>query len=308
MLKQYLPRAASGATAAFWEENWHSQPAASLEALRSWDPLVPHFLENSAAGARVLEGGCGLGHYVQVLREGGRRAVGLDFALETLARIRRGDREVPLVGGDVAALPFRDTCCDVYVSQGVVEHFEGGPDAALAEAYRTLAPGGLLLISVPDFNLLRRILLFGRTRRRGGDPSGGHWVRVRRHDVTLEPPGMVFFQYLYRSGEFRALLAVHGFRVEWDRGYSVLWGLQDLGPFRVVFSRLAKRSRRSPAATNPNPAAAPRAVSRMSLKDRARRVLAREEGTGAVSAAVLGVLRATCANMRLYAARKPVGE
>src|SRR3972149_4811556 len=41
---------------------------------------------------------------------------------------------------------------------GVVEHGPGAPDAILAEAARVLAPGGVLLLSVPYRNGLRRLL------------------------------------------------------------------------------------------------------------------------------------------------------
>jgi SAM-dependent methyltransferase len=309
VLKQYLPASPSGSTAAFWEGNWSDQAAASREALRRGDPLLPHFLEGTEAKARVLEGGCGLGHYVQVLRESGRRAVGLDFALQTLARVRRGDAELPLAGGDVSALPFRDGSLDAYISQGVVEHFEGGPQPALREAARVLRPGGLLLISVPDFNPLRSLLLAGRAGRRG--PAGGHWLRVREHVPQAPPrPGLTFFQYLYRPAEFRALLQGAGFAVEWDRGYSLLWGLQDLGVFRWAFARLM-----ATAAASPSPPAAPvvagetapdrpLAASSSGVKDGLRRLFAREQAAAPPSRLFLSVLRGTCANMRLYAARR----
>ena len=41
---------------------------------------------------------------------------------------------------------------------GVVEHFEEGPLTALNEAYRVLKPNGLLFLSTPTVNIIRKII------------------------------------------------------------------------------------------------------------------------------------------------------
>ena len=41
---------------------------------------------------------------------------------------------------------------------GVVEHFEDGPLPALGEAYRVLKPNGLIFVSVPTVNVIRRVI------------------------------------------------------------------------------------------------------------------------------------------------------
>jgi SAM-dependent methyltransferase len=309
MLKQYLPKSQAGSSSEFWEDNWKSYDRSSLASLERWDPLVPHYLRGTAPNERVLEGGCGLGQYVVLLREHQRAAIGLDFALSTLGRIRAAFGDARLAGGNVAALPFRDASFATYISQGVVEHFESGPEAGLAEAYRVLQPGGLLLISVPDLSPLRRTLMLGRGRLRRGD--GSEWVRVDRHSIDEPARGLMFFQYVYTPGEFRRLLEAHGFSVEWHRGYSVIWGLQDLAWFRVAAERLLRRRRvvgtgpsadTLPAGTATGHDAPSDSVTRSGV----RALVLREEGWNPLTRALVRMFTASCANMRLYGARKPV--
>src|SRR5256886_15045183 len=76
-------------------------------------------------------------------------------SLEALAACRRV-APAPLGVMELRALAVRDGALAGYISLGVVEHDAGGPDAILAEACRVLAPGGVLLVSVPYVNGVRR--------------------------------------------------------------------------------------------------------------------------------------------------------
>jgi|YelNatPaOPRAMG01_1025707.scaffolds.fasta_scaffold00079_15 SAM-dependent methyltransferase len=108
--------------------------------------------------ARVLEAGCGLGAWVIHLAQRGYQAVGVDIEREVVIQGKRESPETPILVADVLALPHPDDCFDAYVSLGVVEHFEEGPQKALREAYRVLKPGGLAFVSVPYLSATRRLI------------------------------------------------------------------------------------------------------------------------------------------------------
>lgn len=53
--------------------------------------------------------------------------------------------------GDVVHLPFADSIADVAIAFEIIEHFDrAGQNALMAELYRVLKPGGVLLLSTPN--------------------------------------------------------------------------------------------------------------------------------------------------------------
>lgn len=102
--------------------------------------------------ARVLEIGSGTGRDTAALAALGHEAVALDATFEALALTARVAPALVgrgMVGGDAFHLPFREATFDAVFHQGVLEHF-GNPAAFLAENFRVTAPGGLLVVDVPQ--------------------------------------------------------------------------------------------------------------------------------------------------------------
>lgn len=159
-------------------------------------------LEAVPAGARVLDAGCASGYLAALLAERGHDVVGFeaDPAAAAAARVLAGievvtgDLERPedlaRVSGPFGAVIFGD----------VLEHLRD-PAAALRAAGALLAPGGLLIASLPNavhWTARRQIL-------RGRFPQEDHGLFDRTH------------LRFYTRATARELLAQAGYRVVGER-------------------------------------------------------------------------------------------
>ncbi len=108
------------------------------------------------AGKRVLDVACGTGYGTAILAKAGATQVdGFDCSPEAVAFARK-TWPMPNVRFDVATadrLPVPDGCYDYYISFETIEHVEDD-DALLTEATRVLSPGGSLVVSTPNRELL----------------------------------------------------------------------------------------------------------------------------------------------------------
>lgn len=223
MLKMYHEQAHSGSSPDFWDDTWESSTFEESVRFSVVDPLRPLFEEYLKPDSLMLEGGCGMGNYVSYYAARGYRVIGLDFAQRALNTLHIRQPNLELSGGDVSQMPFADETFDLYYSGGVVEHFEGGAERSLQEAARVLKKDGTLLISVPYYSPIRRIMT----------PFRKHKWRVVA-DAVRDDNSMgdkQFFQYAYTRSEFSKMLDDAGLRLMKTQGYAVLWGLYEL-PFR----------------------------------------------------------------------------
>lgn len=295
MLKMYHQRLHKGDSPEFWEENWKDN--SFEEALRFCenDPLRPLFERYARPGTAMLEGGCGQGHYVAYYASRGVRVVGLDFAQATLAGIRARYGDLMLCAGDVAALPFRDEAFDLYYSGGVVEHFEPGAEPALQAARRVLRPDGVLLISVPYLNPLRRTLT----------PMRKDWSRVSRAREDNSNNGLsgVFFQYAYTVREFTSILDECGLRVIERQPYAILWGLYDLPLLQRAMDKLVPHNKQPAAGTVGEAGTTSNGNSQMersALTNLVKSLIVSENINTPVAGLAVRFLRWASANMMMY--------
>ena len=177
----------------FWVEHWGGHSTGELLEMARTSPLTELISRALPREGIVLEAGCGLGQYVVLLRERGWRAAGVDWAVDALKTCRHL-APVPLAAMKLEALAIRDASLTAYVSLGVVEHDEAGPDRILAEAARVLKPGGVAVVSVPYLNGVRTI--------------GRAWLA--RRSRALARRGATFYQYAFTRRELAAALARHG--------------------------------------------------------------------------------------------------
>ncbi len=131
----------------------------------------------------ILEAGCGPGHIVYYLREPKYKynVIGFDYAPEALQATHDRLPELPLLVGDVHALPYADESLGAYLSFGVVEHFEHGPAAALREAFRALQPGGTLVLTVPHPQIVETLHQFRQRLIPAKVARAGYYERTYSH-------------------------------------------------------------------------------------------------------------------------------
>jgi SAM-dependent methyltransferase len=118
---------------------------------RARELIVRRVLRRHApARARILDVGCGTGATTAGLRVFGP-VLGLDLGGEALVRAR--ERDLPVARSSAARLPVPPGAFDVVVALDLLEHLDDDL-AAAGEIRLALAPGGLLLVTVPAYSFL----------------------------------------------------------------------------------------------------------------------------------------------------------
>jgi ubiquinone/menaquinone biosynthesis C-methylase UbiE len=112
------------------------------------------FAARFAAGAVVLDAGCGSGYgsaELSSLTGHAASVVGVDLSAEAVRHATNtfGGPGVRFLQARCEALPFADGAFDLVVAFEVIEHLEKWREM-LAEARRVLRPAGMLLVSTPN--------------------------------------------------------------------------------------------------------------------------------------------------------------
>jgi SAM-dependent methyltransferase len=105
---------------------------------------------------RVLEAGCGTGHFAQALAHRYRWPMfPLDLGWEGL-EYGKGLGINHLAQGDIQALPYKDAAFDAVVSMDVIVHMPLGDERRpMAEFHRVLKPGGFLALRASAREILK---------------------------------------------------------------------------------------------------------------------------------------------------------
>ena len=98
---------------------------------------------------RVLEAGCGTGHWLAAMHSVAPHLFGLDLSQGMLNQARKRGAGLGLVRGTAVQLPFRQEQFDLIVCIDAIHHFSH-PRGFIAEAFRALRPGGALAILYGD--------------------------------------------------------------------------------------------------------------------------------------------------------------
>lgn len=165
---------------------------------RGFRRFVTPLLIEATAGLsrpRLLDAGCGTGTNLNLLKE-----YGVPFGVELAWRgLQFGhERGLPrLIQASVTALPFSSGALDVVLSFDVLYCLEEPLEkAAIAEMFRVLRPGGVLIVNVAALDILRgdHSVFVGEVRRytkqelRSKLESGGFRIgRITYTNAALFP-------------------------------------------------------------------------------------------------------------------------
>lgn len=142
-----------------WDNMWSGRKIEEeWEACDLETPARDLFLAYLPKEGKAMDGGCGFGKWVIYLKRRGYNIVGIDNNQLAINKLRDFDSSLQVELGDILDIHYPDNSFDAYISMGVVEHFEEGPGQALKEAHRVLKPGGLIFVSVPAINPIRKFL------------------------------------------------------------------------------------------------------------------------------------------------------
>lgn len=100
-------------------------------------------------GDLVVDLGCGTGDLCELAASRGARAIGVDFAANMLAAMRRRGVRADVLRADASRLPLPDACATVVTSAFALRNFVSIPDV-LREAARILVPGGRIALLEVD--------------------------------------------------------------------------------------------------------------------------------------------------------------
>lgn len=188
----------------YWEKTSIEEQAESTN--NDYPKLLKAIRNYSNKDSVVLEGGCGLGRWLFFLRRlGYKNLIGVDFITSPLDIIKKHDKEITVMVGDVDSLPIEDSSVDFYLSMGVIEHIEDGPEKAFLEAHRILTKEGIMIISVPYQNYYRSII-----RRSFTMPL------LKLFKPSFRIKNRIFYQYYYSKKDLLGFITKSGFKsVEW---------------------------------------------------------------------------------------------
>jgi SAM-dependent methyltransferase len=181
--------------------------------LRAFDAQRLGLLRAGGAqpGARLLDVGAGRGRFVAAATAAGYRAWGIEPSARGVAAARALGADVRTA--EIETADVRDGSLDAVTAWHVLEHL-ADPGGALRRIAGWLAPGGVLVLGVPNLASLQA---------RIGGPRWYH-LDVPRHRVHFTPSGMT------------ALLGRHGFTVR--RTEHVLLEHNPFGMWQSLVSRL----------------------------------------------------------------------
>lgn len=197
--------------------------------IKRYEELLDQF-EPFRKNNRILDIGCGDGHFLAVAKRKGWEVVGTEYTDEAVRVCR--SKEIEIHQGDIST--FSNGPFDVITSFEVLEHINNGP-AHVRKIFELLRPGGLFYFTTPNFNSFSRKWL------------GGKWKIIEYPEHLTYYTARTITQLLEKSGFSKESIRTTGFspqRFKLSVGTATRSGNSDEGLRNAieekVFLRIAK--------------------------------------------------------------------
>lgn len=213
-----------GQTEQVWTDWWKGITPES--EIRMWDfyggrqwisKYVPRF-------GKIIEAGCGLGRFNFYFSRFGIDIDGIDFSKDTISYLQLWQKKYGLDSnfkvGDVCNLEYGDNSLSGYISLGVVEHFNEGPNRPLREAFRVLRPGGIAIITTPNKSWFIRKRNFIKNLK-----------KLIYKIYGREFPKTPFFQYEFPIKKLAEYVTSAGLFVTISRNYDFMYTILEQSNF-----------------------------------------------------------------------------
>lgn len=211
-------------TPVYWDAHWKQHPPQTMQGMGMYIGFRSAIEKFMPRDGLIIEAGCGNGNTARTIRAAGFDIEGVDFAEHAIEANRAIDPAGRYQVGDVRSLPYASGSLGGYISLGVIEHFQDADRRLiLREAARCLRPGGTALVTVPHYNLIRR-------------------VRYAAASAKV-PDEIPFYQYFFSRDEIVAELRAVGLTVVCTDAYDIYKGLKDTLPVKSMLDRMRTRSK-----------------------------------------------------------------
>lgn len=174
-----------GLLAATYDRWYDSEMGRAHDRVQQADVKV--LLPPARVGGRLLEVGCGTGHWSRFFASLGYRVEGIDVSAEMIAVARASVPEARFMVADACDLPFEGGAFEVVAAMATLE-FIGDVDAAVSEMARCTTLGGCLVIGT-----LNRLAPLNRHRIAKGEQPyvSGRLFSPRELRSLVSPWGRV---------------------------------------------------------------------------------------------------------------------
>lgn len=178
-IAQTLPRPPADTLERYYPPSYYPaggyDPAYYRRKVRPWQQDKLNIVRRLRCSGTLLDVGCGAGFFVREASEGGFAAQGIEFSHEAVEFARR-EEGARITEGDFLNSQFPDHSFDIVTLWHVLEHIPR-PVETLKKIRALLAPGGLLIVAVPNLDSIQARLF------------RGHWyhLEVPRHLYHFTP-------------------------------------------------------------------------------------------------------------------------